>query len=66
MFIIICVLLGIVAEVIKANAWFIIPNYISWICFGLAGAGCLFKVVSYFNVKRKLKKMNDDINKFFD
>ena len=58
MLVVLFILLGIGAEIVEANAWFIIPNYVSWICFGIAGLLCLFKIISYFSVRRQMNKMN--------
>ena len=58
MLVVLFILLGIGAEIVEANAWFIIPDYVSWICFGIAGLLCLFKMINYFSVKRQMNKMN--------
>lgn len=58
MLVVVFILLGIGAEIVKANAWFIIPNYVSWICFGVAGVACLLKLVNYFTVRKQINKMN--------
>ena len=58
MLIVLFVLLGIGAEIVEANAWFIIPDYVSWICFGIAGLLCLFRVISYFSVNKQVRKIN--------
>ena len=59
MVVIVLILLGIVVEIINANAWFIIPDFVSWILFGLAGLGIVFNIINYFVVKKQMKKMND-------
>lgn len=52
------VLLGIIAEVIEINGWFIIPDYVSWICFGIAGLNLVFSIIQYFAVKQEIKKFH--------
>ena len=65
MLIIICILLGIGAEIVNANAWFVIPNYVSWICYGLAGVILLFRTIIYFIARKQMNNMSKEFNNHF-
>lgn len=52
---IILILLGIGAEIVKANAWFVIPNFVSYILFGIGGVLLLINIISWFSATRKIK-----------
>lgn len=52
---IILILLGIGAEIVKANAWFVIPNFVSYILFGIGGVLLLINMVSSFSAAKKIK-----------
>lgn len=49
--VIVLILLGIVVEIINTNAWFIIPDLVSWILFGIAGLCIVFSIINRFVVK---------------
>ena len=65
MVVIVLILLGVAAEIVNANAWFVIPDFVSWILFGLAGLGIVLNIVKYFIAKKQMKKMNDRFNDHF-
>lgn len=65
MLVIILILLGVAVEIVNANAWFIIPDFVSWICFGLAGLCVVINIINYFVVKKQMKKMNDRFDNHF-
>lgn len=39
-----------------ANGWFIIPNYIPYILFGIGGLLALINVITYFSAKHEFNK----------
>ena len=54
---IILILLGIVAEIVMANNWFIIPEFIPFLLFGLAGLLAAIKFVSILSVRKQAKNI---------
>ena len=64
MLMIIMILLGIAVEIVNANAWFIIPDFVSWICFGIAGLCLLGNIINFFVVKKQMKNVNKSFNRF--
>lgn len=60
------IILGIITEVVKANAWFIIPNFVSYILFGLGGVCILIQVITYFSTKKKFNSMSKDMRNRFN
>ena len=54
---IILILLGIGAEIIMANNWFIIPEYIPYLLFGLAGVLVVIKFVAVMSAKKQTKNI---------
>ena len=65
MLMIILILLGVAVEIVNVNAWFVIPDFVSWICFGLAGLCLLGNIINFFVVKKQMKKMNKSFNNHF-
>lgn len=64
MSILIFILLGIAVKVVNINGWFIIPDYVSWICFGIAGLNFVFSIIQYLAVKQEIKNIHDKFHKF--
>lgn len=59
-------ILGIVAEVLKANAILVIPSIVEYILFGLGGLLLLIQIVSYFTAKKQFNKISKSFGKHFD
>lgn len=64
MLIIFLIILGVVVEIINANAWFIIPNYVSWIFFGFAGLLFIINIITSLIANHQMKEMNNRFFKF--
>ena len=54
--VILFLLCGIASSIVQANGWFIIPNEISYILYGLAVFLFLLNIITYFVTKRKINK----------
>lgn len=54
---IILILLGVGAEIVMANNWFIIPEFVPYILFGLAGFLALVKFFSFLSVRKQANKI---------
>ena len=54
---IILILLGIGAEIVMANNWFIIPEFIPFFLFGLAGLLAAIKFITFLSVKKQTKNI---------
>ena len=54
---IILILLGIGAEIVKAKAWFIIPEFVSYVLFGIGGVLLLMHMVNWFSAIRKVRRI---------
>lgn len=54
---IILILLGIGAEIVKANAWFIMPEFVSYVLFGIGGVLLLLNIVNWFSAIRKVRRI---------
>lgn len=52
---IILFLLGIGAEIVIANNWFIIPEFILYLLFGVAGLLTVIKMFTFTSVKKQTK-----------
>lgn len=62
----ILIILGIIAEILKANAILIIPSIVEYILFGLGGFLLLIQIISYFTAKKQFNKMSKSFGKHFD
>lgn len=62
----ILIILGIVAEVLKANAILVIPSIVEYILFGLGGLLLLIQIIAYFTAKKQFNKMSKSFGKHFD
>lgn len=54
---IILILLGVGAEIVMANNWFIIPEFIPYLLFGLAGLLALVNFFTFLLVRKKTKNV---------
>lgn len=63
MTVIILVLFGVVCEIVKANTWFVIPNFVSYILFGLSGIILLTNMIKYFSIKYKIYKISKKLKR---
>ena len=54
---IILILLGIGAEIVMANNWFMIPGFISYLLFGLAGFLAVIKFFTFLSVRKQTKNV---------
>lgn len=59
MTVIILILLGVACEVVKANAWIVLPDFVSYILFGLGGVIFLINIINYFSTKRQINKIDE-------
>lgn len=62
----ILIILGIVAEILKANAILVIPGIVEYILFGLGGLLLLIRIITYFTAKKQFNKMSKSFGKHFD
>lgn len=54
---IILILLGIGAEIVMANSWFVIPEFIPYLLFGLTGLLAAIKFFTFLSVKKHTKNI---------
>jgi len=54
---IILILLGIIAEIIMANNWFVVPEFVSYLLFGLAILLAVIKFFVFLSVKKQTKNI---------
>lgn len=54
---IILILLGVVAEIIMANNWFIIPEFVPYLLFGLAILLAVIKFFTFLSIKKQTKNI---------
>ena len=62
----ILIILGIVSEILKANAILVIPSIVEYILFGLGGLLLLIQIISYFTARKTIKKVSKGFGKHFD
>lgn len=62
----ILIILGIVTEVLKANAILVVPSIVEYILFGLGGFLLLIQIITYFTAKKQFNKMSKSFGKHFD
>lgn len=60
------IILGIVAEVLKANAILVIPTIVEYILFGISGLLLVLKFIVYCSTKRQMKNMTKNFNDGFN
>jgi len=54
---IILILLGIGAEIVMVNNWFIIPKFIPYLLFGLAGLLAVIKFFTFLSIRKQAKNI---------
>lgn len=60
------IILGIVAEVLKANAILVIPTIVEYILFSIGGLLLVLKFIVYCSTKRQMKNMTKNFNDRFN
>lgn len=60
----ILIILGIVAEILKANAILVIPSIVEYILFGLGGLLLLVQIVNWLFVKKQFKEQKKRFDRF--
>lgn len=60
----ILIILGVVAEILKANAILVIPSIVEYILFGVGGLLLLIQIISYFTAKKQINKMSKHFDRF--
>lgn len=63
MVVVVLILLGVACEIVKVNAWFIIPEFVSYILFGLGGLMFITNIIGSLIAKRHFNKASSEINK---
>lgn len=58
------IILGVVAEVLKANAILIIPNIVEYILFGLGGFLLLIQIANWLFMKKQFKEHKKRFDRF--
>lgn len=54
---IILIILGIGSEIVMVNNWFVIPEFVPYVLFGLAGFLALVKFFTFLSVSKKAKNV---------
>ena len=62
----ILIILGVVAEILKANAILVIPSIAEYILFGLGGLLLLIQIITYFTARKQINKFSKSFGKHFD
>lgn len=60
----ILIILGIVAEILKANAILVIPSIVEYILFGLGGLLFLIQIANWLFVKKQFKEQKKRFDRF--
>lgn len=55
---ILCILIGVALEIVKANNWFIVPEIASYVMFGIGGLLALINVITWIGAKMSFDKMS--------
>lgn len=58
---VIVILVGIALEIVKANAWFIVPDMAIYIVFGIGGPLGLVNVIDWLSTRRIINKTRNII-----
>lgn len=61
---IIFILLGIAAEVLKANAILVIPSIVEYILFGIGGLLLLIQIITWISARKQIKKVSKRFDRF--
>ena len=54
---IILILLGISAEIVMANSWFVIPEFVPYLLFGIAGLLAVIQFFAFITVRKQAKNI---------
>ncbi len=49
-------ILGIVGLIANANAWFIVPNIVVYVCFGIGVIMFIANIVTFNSINKKIKR----------
>ncbi|WP_143322952.1 hypothetical protein [Clostridium sp. HBUAS56010] len=60
---IVCILLGVALEVVKANGWFYVPNVAQYVVFGLGALLTLINIVKWFGVRKISNRITNTSNR---
>lgn len=60
----ILIILGVVAEVLKANAILVIPSIVEYILFGLGGLLLLIQILNWMFARKQFKEQKKRFDRF--
>lgn len=60
----ILIILGVAAEILKANAILVIPSIVEYILFGLGGLLLLVQILNWMFVKKQFKEQKERFDRF--
>lgn len=60
---VIVILVGVALEIVKANAWFIVPDMAIYIVFGIGVTLAIVSIISGIAAKRRFNSMSKRINR---
>nr|WP_024835481.1 hypothetical protein [Clostridium sp. 12(A)] len=61
---VIVILVGVALEIVKANAWFIVPDTAIYIVFGIGVALAIVSIVSSIIAKKRFNSTSERVNRF--
>lgn len=61
---VIVISVGVGLEIVKANAWFIVPDFATYIVFGIGVGLAIVSIVSGIAAKRRFNSMSKQVNNF--
>jgi hypothetical protein len=61
---VIVILLGVALEIAKANAWFIVPDFATYIVFGIGLILAIVSIVSNIAARKRFNSMSKKVNNF--
>lgn len=59
---VIVILVGVALEIVKANAWFIVPDMAVYIVFGISAILLMGSIVSGIAAKKRFNSMSKRVN----
>lgn len=60
----ILIILGVVAEILKANAILVIPSIVEYILFGLGGLLLLIQILNWMFARKQFKEQKKSFDRF--
>lgn len=60
----ILIILGVVAEILKANAILVIPSIVEYILFGLGSLLLLIQILSWLFARKQFKEQKNRFDRF--